>query len=204
MFLTCSVRVSYYNLRLRYVTISCLSTFSEWSEHVRIGEPGPGFDPGEIFPASRISAVNRLLIANPADRFGVTTLTAVPSRSATVVESSSTPQRPVSVTRRNETHEHVESEIFFRVLNVFLRVGQYKIVCYFTNWAWYRPSPGKFFPEDTDPNLCTHVVYGFATLDYTDLVIRVFDTWADIDNGTCAIRPVYLSLSPGRGVFFQT
>ncbi|XP_025423968.1 probable chitinase 10 isoform X2 [Sipha flava] len=61
--------------------------------------------------------------------------------------------------------------------------GQYKVVCYFTNWAWYRPSPGKFFPEDTDPNLCTHVVYGFATLDYTDLVIRVFDSWADVDNG---------------------
>ncbi|XP_008184295.1 probable chitinase 10 isoform X2 [Acyrthosiphon pisum] len=61
--------------------------------------------------------------------------------------------------------------------------GQYKVVCYFTNWAWYRPSPGKFFPEDTDPNLCTHVVYGFATLDYTELVIRVFDSWADIDNG---------------------
>lgn len=57
-------------------------------------------------------------------------------------------------------------------------------MCYFTNWAWYRPSPGKFFPEDTDPNLCTHVVYGFATLDYTDLVIRVFDSWADIDNRT--------------------
>jgi len=57
-------------------------------------------------------------------------------------------------------------------------------VCYFTNWAWYRPAPGKFFPEDTDPNLCTHVVYGFATLDYTELVIRVFDSWADVDNGT--------------------
>jgi len=27
-------------------------------------------------------------------------------------------------------------------------------------------------------------VYGFATLDYTELVIRVFDSWADIDNGT--------------------
>lgn len=81
-------------------------------------------------------------------------------------------------------------------------VGQYKIVCYFTNWAWYRPSPGKFFPEDTDPNLCTHVVYGFATLDYTELVIRVFDTWADIDNGTCAIRLVYLFPS-GRGFFFK-
>ncbi|XP_050540568.1 probable chitinase 10 isoform X2 [Daktulosphaira vitifoliae] len=59
---------------------------------------------------------------------------------------------------------------------------KYKVVCYFTNWAWYRPSPGKFFPEDTDPNLCTHVIYGFATLDYTELTIRVYDSWADIDN----------------------
>lgn len=59
-------------------------------------------------------------------------------------------------------------------------------MCYFTNWAWYRPFPGKFVPEDTDPNLCTHVVYGFATLDHTELTLKVFDSWADLDNGTCA------------------
>lgn len=56
------------------------------------------------------------------------------------------------------------------------------MVCYFTNWAWYRPGAGKFLPEDVDADLCTHVVYGFAVLDYERLVIRMHDSWADVDN----------------------
>ncbi|XKL60517.1 hypothetical protein PGB90_007574 [Kerria lacca] len=60
--------------------------------------------------------------------------------------------------------------------------GQYKVVCYFTNWAWYRPGSGKYIPEDADPNLCTHIVYGFTVLDYELLTIKVHDSWADIDN----------------------
>ncbi|KAH8410068.1 hypothetical protein KR009_005600, partial [Drosophila setifemur] len=58
----------------------------------------------------------------------------------------------------------------------------YKIVCYFTNWAWYRPGQGKFEPEDIDDNLCTHIVYGFAVLDSNSLTIKTHDSWADIDN----------------------
>ena len=46
-----------------------------------------------------------------------------------------------------------------------------------------RPDAGKFVPEDIDPTLCTHVVYGFATLDQSQLVIKPFDQWVDIDNG---------------------
>jgi chitinase len=60
--------------------------------------------------------------------------------------------------------------------------GQYKVVCYFTNWAWYRPGIGKFKPEDIDPDLCTHIVYGFAVLDRDQLTIKPHDSWADIDN----------------------
>lgn len=58
----------------------------------------------------------------------------------------------------------------------------YKVVCYFTNWAWYRPGIGKYVPEDIDPDLCTHIVYGFAVLDRDNLVIKPHDSWADIDN----------------------
>lgn len=39
------------------------------------------------------------------------------------------------------------------------------MVCYYTNWAQYRSTAGKYLPEDIDPNLCTHVIYSFAKLD---------------------------------------
>lgn len=60
--------------------------------------------------------------------------------------------------------------------------GYYKIVCYFTNWAWYRRGIGKYTPEDIDADLCTHIVYGFAVLDYENLIIKAHDSWADYDN----------------------
>ncbi|KAI9586702.1 probable chitinase 10 [Glossina fuscipes] len=60
--------------------------------------------------------------------------------------------------------------------------GYYRIVCYFTNWAWYRRGMGRYTPDDIDTNLCTHIVYGFAVLDYSELVLRTHDSWADIDN----------------------
>nr|XP_023029163.1 probable chitinase 10 isoform X2 [Leptinotarsa decemlineata] len=60
--------------------------------------------------------------------------------------------------------------------------GYFKVVCYFTNWAWYRKGAGKYLPEDIDENLCTHVVYGFAVLDYSNYIIKAHDSWADFDN----------------------
>jgi len=40
----------------------------------------------------------------------------------------------------------------------------YMRVCYYTNWAQYRPPPMKFFPEDLDADLCTHIIYAFAKI----------------------------------------
>ncbi|XP_055372239.1 probable chitinase 10 [Condylostylus longicornis] len=60
--------------------------------------------------------------------------------------------------------------------------GYYKVVCYFTNWAWYRKGIGRYTPDDINTDLCTHIVYGFAVLDYSELTIRTHDSWADIDN----------------------
>lgn len=60
--------------------------------------------------------------------------------------------------------------------------SEYKVVCYFTNWAWYRQGVGKYLPSDIDPDLCTHIVYGFAVLNGDQLIIKPHDSWADFDN----------------------
>ncbi|KAL0842015.1 hypothetical protein ABMA28_014232 [Loxostege sticticalis] len=60
-------------------------------------------------------------------------------------------------------------------------LSRFKLVCYYTNWSWYRPGIGKYSPEDIDPSLCTHIVYGFAVLG-DDGLITAHDSWADYDN----------------------
>uniref|UniRef100_UPI00398EC834 acidic mammalian chitinase-like n=1 Tax=Pristiophorus japonicus TaxID=55135 RepID=UPI00398EC834 len=44
------------------------------------------------------------------------------------------------------------------------QVSSFKLVCYYTNWSQYRSSGGKFFPENVDPCLCTHLIYAFASM----------------------------------------
>ncbi|XP_005112658.1 acidic mammalian chitinase [Aplysia californica] len=53
-----------------------------------------------------------------------------------------------------------------------------KLVCYYTNWAQYRPGKGAFFPEDIDADLCTHIHYGFAII--VDGLLAPFE-WNDDD-----------------------
>lgn len=53
--------------------------------------------------------------------------------------------------------------------------SDYKVVCYFTNWAWYRQGEGKYKPQDIDETLCTHIVYGFAVLDSNSLLLKPHD-----------------------------
>lgn len=55
-----------------------------------------------------------------------------------------------------------------------------KVVCYYTNWAFYRQGAGKYMPEDIDYTLCTHINYGFAVLDPTQLIMVPHDDWADV------------------------
>ena len=56
-----------------------------------------------------------------------------------------------------------------------------KHVCYFSSWAVYRPGNGKFDVENIDPNLCTHLIYGFAALDNaTNSQIISYDPWNDL------------------------
>ncbi|KAF5270886.1 hypothetical protein FQR65_LT05403 [Abscondita terminalis] len=71
--------------------------------------------------------------------------------------------------------------VFAVLLNVFAEIhAQKKIVCYYGSWAVYRPGAGKYSIEDINPNLCTHLVYGFAGVE-TNGNIKVLDPWNDID-----------------------
>nr|KAF6290411.1 chitinase acidic [Myotis myotis] len=60
----------------------------------------------------------------------------------------------------------------------------YQLICYFTNWAQYRPGLGRFMPDDIDPCLCTHLIYAFAgmrnneitTIEWNDVTLyRAFN-----------------------------
>ena len=59
-----------------------------------------------------------------------------------------------------------------------------KVVCYFTSWAYYRRGEGKFTPADIEADLCTHIVYAYASLDPdegTSVISQ--DTGVDFDRG---------------------
>ncbi|XP_006809282.1 acidic mammalian chitinase-like [Neolamprologus brichardi] len=51
------------------------------------------------------------------------------------------------------------------ILFILHNVSSSKLVCHMTNWAQYRPSAGKFTPDNIDPFLCTHVIYALATIN---------------------------------------
>ncbi|XP_029429798.1 chitotriosidase-1-like [Rhinatrema bivittatum] len=44
-------------------------------------------------------------------------------------------------------------------------ISAIKLICYFCNWAQYRPEAGRFLPEHIDPSLCTHLIYAFANMN---------------------------------------
>lgn len=67
--------------------------------------------------------------------------------------------------------------------NVFISsFAAKKMVCYYGSWAVYRPGNGRFDVEDIDPNLCTHIIYGFTGLA-DDNTIKCLDPWNDLYDG---------------------
>jgi len=56
-----------------------------------------------------------------------------------------------------------------KLIIIHLGVKSKRVVCYYTNWAQYRQGEGKYFPEDIDPYLCSHVMFSFAKLTNSQL-----------------------------------
>lgn len=72
--------------------------------------------------------------------------------------------------------------VIFVTSEARVEAKKYKVVCYFTNWSWYRKENGKFLPEHIVADLCTHIVYAFTILDPNSLTLQIRDPRTDIDN----------------------
>ncbi|XP_041364397.1 acidic mammalian chitinase-like [Gigantopelta aegis] len=51
-------------------------------------------------------------------------------------------------------------------------------VCYYTNWSQFRPSKGRFLPENIDPFVCTHILFAFGVANATSNNITAIE-WND-------------------------
>ena len=55
-----------------------------------------------------------------------------------------------------------------------------RLVCYFGAWAFYRIGFGQFDIDNIDPNLCTHLCYGFANMNNQTWEAVAYDPWYDL------------------------
>merc|ERR1712198_114793 len=63
--------------------------------------------------------------------------------------------------------------------------GDKKVVCYWQQWAFFRNGRGKMDVEEINPDLCTHLNYGWAVMDEYHFNVKPKSEWYDLGYQDC-------------------
>jgi len=64
-------------------------------------------------------------------------------------------------------------------------VGDRKVICYWQSWAFFRGGRGKMDVEEINPDLCTHLNYGWAVMDTKTYEVKPKSDWYDLGYMDC-------------------